>query len=213
MTTWDISSTTWDISPNVRQEFAPPEKDCVPDCRFTGQILKVLKSVTHHLRILQGIFTSEPKRALVLLNNYHLLPRSTQYPMPTKKIVFNECHACTQQQALITCSWCKNKYSGRWCCWTSGWSVEPAGNLTQLAPRLVSCWSVDLIEEEKQISGFDREVNFDQLAPHMELLGHKAKWNKMSHILKICTVNHGKLASNDLESKLLVNIDSRCRSG
>ena len=70
MTTWDISSTTWDISPNVRQEFAPPEKDCVPDCRFTGQILKVLKSVTHHLRILQGIFTSEPKRALVLLNNY-----------------------------------------------------------------------------------------------------------------------------------------------
>ena len=61
MTTWDISSTTWDISPNVRQEFAPPEKDCVPDCRFTGQILKVLKSVTHHLRILQGIFTSEPK--------------------------------------------------------------------------------------------------------------------------------------------------------
>ena len=61
MTTWDISRTTWDISPNVRLEFALPEKDCVPDCRFIGQILKVLKSVTHHLRILQGIFTSEPK--------------------------------------------------------------------------------------------------------------------------------------------------------
>ena len=61
MTTWDISRTTWDISPNVRLEFALPEKDCVPDCRFTGQILKVLKSVTHHLRILQGIFTLEPK--------------------------------------------------------------------------------------------------------------------------------------------------------
>ena len=181
MTTWDISSTTWDISPNVRQEFAPPEKDCVPDCRFTRQILKVLKSVTHHLRILQGIFTSEPKGSGFV----KLLP------LVAKKVV-NECHACTQQQALITCSWCKNKYSGRWCCWTSGWSVEPAGNLTQLAPRLVSCWSVDLIEEEKQISRFDREVNFDQLAPHMELLGHTAKWDKMSHILKICTVNHGK---------------------